>query len=314
MRYSLFTIIIFAILLVSGCSGPAADTPLKTREQAIPAGAVKMTPEMDDHPPILHSDEFEEPVPFDAVNTAGGEDSPFMAVDRDEFYFFFTPDVSIPAEKQVIDGVTGIYVSKRQNGVWSKPERVMLEKPGKAVLDGCEFVQGNTIWFCTAREGYAGIHWFSAEFKDGVWKDWKESDFKPEYEVGELHFSTDWNEVYFHSARAGGKTGLDIWSSKKVDGEWSEPVNIGIVNSPDNEGWPYLSSDGKELWFLRFYKGSPAIFRSKLADGQWGEPELIVETFAGEPTIDGEGNLYFVHHYYKDGKMIEADIYVAEHK
>jgi hypothetical protein len=27
-----------------------------------------------------------------------------------------------------------------------------------------------------------------------------------------------------------------------------------------------------------------------------------------------EGNIDFVHHYFKDGKMIEADIYVAHRK
>jgi hypothetical protein len=315
MRYLLLAFIVFAILLVSGCSPQLVDpATLPSRESKIPSDAVKMTPATDDHPPILHSDEFEQPVPFDAVNSAGAEDSPFIPVGKDEFYFFFTPDVRVSVEKQVIDGVTGIYMIKKQGNGWSKPERVMLQEKGKLSLDGCEFVQGNTIWFCAAREGYTGLHWFTAEFKDGVWKDWKQADFKPEYEVGELHISADGGELYFHSGRAGGKTGLDIWSSKKVDGEWSAPVNIGVVNSPDNEGWPYLSSDGKELWFTRFYKGTPALFRSKLVDGEWQQPELIVETFAGEPTLDNAGNLYFVHHYYNNGTMIEADIYVAKHK
>jgi hypothetical protein len=37
-----------------------------------------------------------------------------------------------------------------------------------------------------------------------------------------------------------------------------------------------------------------------------------VSSFAGECTMDAEGNLYFVHHYFsEDMTMIEADIYVA---
>jgi hypothetical protein len=36
-----------------------------------------------------------------------------------------------------------------------------------------------------------------------------------------------------------------------------------------------------------------------------------VDHFAGEPTLDAQGNLYFVHHFYRDGVMIEADIYTA---
>jgi hypothetical protein len=83
------------------------------------------------------------------------------------------------------------------------------------------------------------------------------------------------------------------------------------VNSPGNEGWPFISQDGHELWFTRTYLGSPGIFRSIWANGSWSEPELIVSSFAGEPTLDQEGNLYFVHHFYDNGVMIEADIYAA---
>jgi len=30
--------------------------------------------------------------------------------------------------------------------------------------------------------------------------------------------------------------------------------------------------------------------------------------------LDSNGNIYFVHHFYKNGEMIEADIYVAYRK
>ena len=91
-------------------------------------------------------------------------------------------------------------------------------------------------------------------------------------------------------------------------------VNVAAVNTPENEGWPALSPDGDELWFLRIYFGTPAIYRSKLIDGEWGTPELIISQFAGEPSVDENGYLYFVHHYYRDNTMIEADIYVARPK
>lgn len=107
---------------------------------------------------------------------------------------------------------------------------------------------------------------------------------------------------------------LDIWVTKKVNSEWQGPENVAAVNTADNEGWPFISQDGNELWFLRTYMGSPAIYRSTKANGGWSTPELIVSQFAGEPTLDNQGNLYFVHHYYRDSKMIEADIYVAYRK
>ena len=60
--------------------------------------------------------------------------------------------------------------------------------------------------------------------------------------------------------------------------------------------------------------GSLAIFRSKNLGGEWGEPELIISQFAAEPTLDEDGNLDFAHHFFENGNIIEADIYVATKK
>jgi hypothetical protein len=86
---------------------------------------------------------------------------------------------------------------------------------------------------------------------------------------------------------------------------------VAVVNSPEVDGWPYVSPDGQELWFTRTYQGSPAIYRSHRIAGAWSEPELIVSQFAGEPSLDVEGNLYFVHHWIRDGVILDADLYVA---
>lgn len=306
------------ITCVTGCSNSSDNeevnpVALKTRKESIPSDAVKMTPETDLYPPVLHSDDWNMPVPMDTViNTAGGEDSPFIPVDRDELYFFFTPDVGIPAEKQVIDSVSGIYVSEYLNHEWQSAKKVILQDQGKLALDGAEFVRGDTMLFVSAREGYTGLHWFSAEFIDGRWSDWRLADFNPDYEVGELHINH--NELYYHSSRAGGKGQYDIWKLTHINGEWVEPVNVQAVNSTELEGWPYLTADGNELWFTRIYMGSPAIYRSLKTVGEWQPPELIISQFAGEPTLDKDGNIYFVHHFYKDDVMIEADIYVAYKK
>jgi hypothetical protein len=228
------------------------------------------------------------------------------------FLFVFTPDVRVPVEKQLIDGATGMYVSYFEEGSWTEPDRVILQDPDKLSLDGCQFVQGNKMWFCSVREGYPGVNWFTAEIENGEWTNWKTADFDPAYEVGELHIFGD--ELYFHSTRPGGKGEYDIWVTRNVDGEWQAPENVEAINSLENEAMPYVTPDGQELWFNRQYLGSPATFRSRRVNGIWQEPELIISQFAGEPTLDRAGNIYFVHHYYADGVMLEADIYVAHKK
>ena len=302
------------ILFVAACAVVQTPTALPDRESLIPAGQAKVQPDADVYPPKSVSTEYDDPAPLPyPVNTAGAEDSAFIMPDGNTLYVWFTPDPNKPVEEQVGDGVTGIYVFHRRGEGWSDAQRIRLQDPDKLSLDGCEFVLGEKMWFCSAREGYTGLHWFTAEFRDGKWQNWKNADFDPEYEVGELHITADGKELYFHSTRAGGLGNYDIWVSQNVDGEWQEPVNLGIVNSEYSDGWPFVTQDGSELWFTRSI-GAPELWRSKKVNGEWSAPEQMFMDFAGEASLDNVGNVYFTHHFYKDDVMLEADIYVAHKK
>lgn len=282
------------------------------RHAAIPADAVKGTPANDEHPPILHSSEFQAPVSVPVISTAGGEDAPFIPEGSEELYFFFAADVRQDASLQIRDPVNGIWVSRRLGGSWQEPTLVWLQEPGTLALNGCPWVGGDEMLFCSAREGYAGINWFKALRSEGAWKNWELVDFACEYEVGELHIRGD--SLYFGSTRPGGSGENDIWMMTRMGVSWTNPVNVAAVNSPADESRPFLTADGNELWITRWYQGTPAVYRSKRVGGAWQAPELIVSRFAGEPTLDTQGNLYFVHHFYTGGVMRDADIYVAYRK
>jgi hypothetical protein len=300
--------------LASGC-GPRDPAPARaalTREAVLPADIAKRGPQTDPHPPILHSAEYQQPVPLPyPVNTAGAEDSPFVLPDGRTLYWFFTPDVRRPPEQQVADGVSGVWVSRRAEGGWTAAERVWLQRPGRLALDGAVCVQGEEMWLASAREGYTGVNMFTARWRDGAWKDWRYAGDRlmKEIRIGEVHLHGD--DLYFHSDRAGGRGGFDIWVTTRRAGVWSDPVNIAEVNTETMDGYPYVSSDGSALWFTRTHLGTPAVYRSLRAGDGWAAPELIVSQFAGEPTLDDAGDLYFVHHYFENGVMIEADLYVA---
>ena len=307
-------LILLLTSIACGSFSPTAVPRIENRDAAIPADAVKQTPETDLYPPKSFTDEYTDPVSLPSpLNTRGAEDSAFAMPDGKTIYIWFTPSPAIPVEKQLLDGATGIYVFHQNNGVWDEAERVILQDPGKLALDGCEFVLGNVMWFCSAREGYTGIHWFTAEFLDGKWQNWTDANFPVDYEVGELHITADGRELYFHSPRAGGLGELDIWVSQNVNGEWQEPVNVSVVNSTFSEGWPFITRDGSELWFTRLV-GAPELWRSLKVNGEWTEPHKMFGPFAGEASLDNQGNVYFTHHFYKDNVMIEADIYIAYRK
>ncbi len=314
----LATISVLLTGLISGC----VSTSNKGRLESIPEDAVKITPETDLYPPVVHSDKWADPIPMEgAVNTAGAEDAPVISADGEMFIFFFTPDVDVPPEKQVIDGVTGVWQSEKVDNRWSEPTRVIL-KYGTA-LDGPLCIQDETLWFCSVRSGnYREIDIYTAKLINGKWKNWENVGEKLNlnYLLGELYTNQDASVMYYDSYKDGGYGGKDLWEINKIDGEWTEPVNIGpVVNTESDEGWPYLTPDGNELWYTSWselgYNG-PAIFRTiKDEFGNWSEPVEIISNFAGDPGLDEQGNIYFTHHYYnEDMQMIEADIYVAHHK
>jgi hypothetical protein len=62
----------------------------------------------------------------------------------------------------------------------------------------------------------------------------------------------DGREMFFHSTRAGGSGGADLWTStrRSVHDPWSMPVNMGAaVNTAAVETQPTLSYDGRTLIF-----------------------------------------------------------------
>ena len=248
---------------------PINATAFPERESLIPFDAVKMRPESDPLPPILHSNEFEAPIPLPyPVNTRGLEDSAFIMPDGQTLYVWFTPNNRMDVVEQSQDQVTGIYEFKLQDGDWGSPQRVWLADPSEPHLDGCGFFTTDQIWFCSARRGYEGMQWFSASNENGMWSEPRFVDFDPSDEVGELHFSEDGNWLYFHSERPGGEGGLDIWLMKKEADIWREPENLTGVNSPSDEGWPALNPQQDELWISKDY----GIWRSKKIDGEWQTP------------------------------------------
>lgn len=320
---------LFAMFLLAGilacqasAEGAAPSPAPVSRLEAIPAGAVKVPPADDLYPPAAAAG-WSSPEPLAGpINTAGGEDSPFITQDGQSFYFFFTPDVNISPEETLLDRVTGIWVSRLGPDGWGEPEPVQLGAPGETHLDGCETVIGERMYFCSIRAGnLQTIDWWIATWRDGAWGDIHNAGewFNGGPDVGELHITGGYRELYFGSRRAGGYGLNDLWVAPGTADGWDTARNLGPqVNTTADESRPFVTSDGKELWFnlqpSRKGKPGPAVVRClRQADDSWANCEEIVSSFAGEPTLSADGaTLYFVHHFYSaEGRMIEVDIYVS---
>ncbi len=329
MRFPMAFLVLCALpflSLVTGCKHHPCEGLVPTRAEAIPVDIVKGTPNNDDFPPQLHSDEFEEPVTWDSpITAAGAEDSPYFSRDGSTFVFFFAPDVRVPVELQLQDCTVGLWQSTRQGDRWSEPVRLLLSDD--LALDGCPAIQEDRMWFCSVRVGNHGeIDAWNVTRVDDGWTDWEHPG--PEMQdgvfLGEWDFSPDGNRVYFGAELPGGHGGEDLWFVDLDGDTWGDPVNLGpAVNDDRDQVMPHIRTDGTELWWNADSKQGgtgPGTWRSVAQpDGSWGPAEEIVGNFAGEPTLDADGNLYFVHHYvrFPEGggfEIIEADIFVATRK
>ena len=73
----------------------------------------------------------------------------------------------------------------------------------------------------------------------------------PDSDFGPI-VTADGNALYFTSDRPGGFGGQDIWMSRRANGEWTAPVNLGDqINTKYNEGPDTFSVDERVMFFTR---------------------------------------------------------------
>ncbi len=93
-----------------------------------------------------------------------------------------------------------------------------------------------------------------------------------EFSTAHPSLSPDGNTMYFVTDMPGGLGGADIYSSQKVNGEWTTPVNLGPnINTPYNEMFPYVWKDSV-LYFSsegHYNFGGLDIFQSVKTGNSW---------------------------------------------
>ncbi len=178
--------------------------------------------------------------------------------------------------------------------------------------------EGDAFYFVDPATGKATLY-FTSLNRPGAPGDWdiyqstqnEDGSFNPAVLVPELStpfrdtrmaIRYDGLEIIFSSDRPGGLGDVDLWFSTRQSTAdvWSKPVNLGpVVNSSARDAAPYLSADGKTLFF------------SSTRVGGFGDVDLWVTTRTQLPLlVEGlaSGVFYFAQAGGGSGSSTEINL------
>lgn len=230
---------------------------------------------------------YANPVPFNpqnmgvAVNSANDEYLPALTADGQTLVFTrrFPRTGKTTANSPLEED---FYVSVKKNGEWTKAVR-MSEPVNTYDNEGAQCISqdGRMMIFtgCNRKDGAGRCDLYICHREGDKWSKPENLGMPVNTAAWEAQptFSVDGKTLYFVSNRKGGLGGMDIWTSELVDGEWSEPKNLGSpVNTPGDEKTPFIHFDDHSLYFAsdgHVGMGGLDLFMSKLQDdGTWSEP------------------------------------------
>lgn len=192
-------------------------------------------------------------------------------------------------------------VSRLVDGRWSYPREAVFE--GTKLEDVPAFNPDGTALYDMAERPLPGQ---KEPGKESIWV-WEKGPAgwrnpRPvDAAVNELpqhwQFGVDRRgDLYFSANVPGSLGGGDIWVSRRIDGRYHRPENLGpSVNTPAGEDFPYISPDGRTLLFGRNFD---IYVSTRAQDGTWTTaralgPEVNTPGMEVLPSLSPDGKVLF---------------------
>lgn len=211
-----------------------------------------------------------------SINSAFHEYSPLVSADGNTMIF----TSNRPDEKagSAFTKFEDIYISKRVNGEWNKPEKISpninikfndaaasLSPDGKTLVLYYEYGGGDIYVSKSDGSGWTKPTPLNKNINTPNF--WETSAF----------LTNDGQKLYFTSNRPEGLGNLDIYVSEmEQTGDWGKANNLGpAINTEGREDSPVVDANGTTLYFSS--DGHPTmggmdIFKSDFKDGAWQKP------------------------------------------
>ena len=191
-------------------------------------------------------------------------------------------------------------------------------------LNACFSPDGHTLYVSKNLGSRMGVIVVS-RFEKGKWSVPEVAEFSGRFSDYDPFFSPDGSRLFFISNRPSDaretkpKKDYDIWMVEKTKSGWSEPKNPGApVNTEKDEYYPSVATDGT-LYFSAMKesgKGSFDVYRSKLVDGKYTEPENLGDAVNGKSTevdnyIAPDQSFLVFASYGRPDSLGSGDLYIS---
>jgi hypothetical protein len=213
---------------------------------------------------------------------------------------------NLPNYRAVIsgNGKTLIYTAPGRQGydifsttygdtAWTTPKNITSVLGTGKYMQTCDLsFDGLSLLLASDDPGNNDI--FISHFNRNKWSKVSPLDKTINSKSNETHasFSPDCRTIYFTSDRKGGVGDLDIYLSKlDKKGKWGKPVNMGkSINTPFNEETPFVTDDGKKLFFSS--EGHAGIGGYDIFSIDLDKPDASAVN-VGYPVNTTDNNLFF---------------------
>ncbi|MCB9246680.1 MAG: OmpA family protein [Flavobacteriales bacterium] len=203
------------------------------------------------------------------INTSGNEFLPRIMQDGKTLYFLAANRAG------GVGGEDIWYSTQESDGSWSKP--VNFTKLNTSSHEGILAISPDenvAIVFGNYQGSFGGGDLFYSVRKDDNWT--------PPCNLGGTINTSKWESLacigidgktMIYCTDKGDGRGSDLWVTFLSEDGWSTPKNLGTtVNSSDQEKFPFLSADGKTLYFSsngHFGFGGYDVFMTRRLDDSW---------------------------------------------
>ncbi len=185
-------------------------------------------------------------------------------------------------------GDGNIYECHLKGANWSKPEKMNknIDSDAHESTASISFDE-RTLFFVSDRKGGLGDKdiYYSKKDEKGRWGKAVNVGAPINTPYGEegVFIHPDGKTMYFSSRGHNSMGGYDVFKSTLVNGQWTEPVNLGYpINTPDDDVFFVISASGKHGYYASFNPSG------------YGELDNYMITFLGDekiPVLNTEDNL-----------------------